>query len=177
PRGPAELGFRGQRDARLFEGRAPDRGGAVAGGPGTAGGPARSVVGKNAVPTSGDFDGADDRTLRLAAPEVTVERLDRYLAFQRALFAVPLSADPQVVAAAHAEAVRTSGMSAREVGEIDRVARDFSGRLAVVQRVRERMEAAGGERRAQLEAELAGRDDDGALERRYGRAALEALKA
>lgn len=129
------------------------------------------------MPTSGDFDRADDRTLRLAAPEVTVERLDRYLAFQRAMAAVPLSADPQAVAAAHAEAVRTSGMSAREVGELDAVVRDFSGRRAVVQRVRERLEAAGGERRAQLEAELRGRDDDGALERRYGRAALDALKA
>src|SRR5207237_6226737 len=86
-----------------------------------------------AVPTSGDFDAADDRTLRLAAPEVTVERLDRYLAFQRALSTVPLSAEPEVLAAAHAEAVRTSGLSGREVSELDAVVRDFSGRRAVVQ--------------------------------------------
>lgn len=129
------------------------------------------------MPTSGDFNAADDRTLRLAAPEVTVERLDRYLAFQRALDAVPLSADPAVVAQAHAEAVRTSGLSAREVGEIDAVARDFSGRRVVARRLRQKLESAGPELRARLERELRGRDDDGAIERRYGRQALEALLA
>lgn len=125
----------------------------------------------------GDLDAADARTLRLAAPEITVERLDRYLAFQRAMAAVPLSADPALVAAAHAEAVHKSGLSAREVGEIDAVVRDFSGRRAVVRRVRQRLEGAGPEQRARLEQELRGRDDDGAVERRYGRPALEALLA
>jgi hypothetical protein len=129
------------------------------------------------VPPPGDLDAADDRTLRLAAPEVTVERLDRYLAFQRALAAVPLSADPAAVARVHAEAVRSSGLSAREVGEIDAVARDFAGRRAVTRRLRERLEGAGPELRARLEQELRGRDDDGAVERRYGRPALEALLA
>lgn len=129
------------------------------------------------MPTSDDFDAADLRSLRLAAPEVTVERLDRYLAFQRAMTAVPLSADPQAVAAAHAEAVRTSGLSAREVGALDAVVRDFCGRRAVVRRVRRRMETASLELRDRWEQELATRDDDGAVERRYGRQALEALLA
>jgi len=129
------------------------------------------------MPPPGDLGSADDRTLRLAAPELTVERLDRYLAFQQALAAVPLSADPAEVAAAHEVAVRVSGLSAREVGEIDAVARDFAGRRAVVERVRQRLEGAGPELRARLEGELRGRDDDGAIERRYGRQALEALRA
>jgi hypothetical protein len=129
------------------------------------------------VPTSDQFAAADVRSLRLAAPEVTVERLDRYLAFQRAMAAVPLSADPQAVAAAHAEAARTSGLTGRELGELDAVARAFCGRRAVVRRVRQRMEGASPARRALLEQKLAGRDDDAALERRYGAQALEALKA
>ena len=129
------------------------------------------------MPTSDDFDAADLRSLRLAAPEVTVARLDRYLAFQRAMTAVPLSADPRAVAAAHAEAVKVSGLSAREVGELDAVVRDFCGRRAVVRRVRRRMEAADPPVRDRLEQELASRDDDGAVERRYGRQALEALLA
>jgi hypothetical protein len=129
------------------------------------------------VPTADDFDEADLRSLRLAAPVVTVERLDRYLAFQRAMAAAPLSAPSEAVAAAHAEAVRTSGLSAREVGALDAVVRDFAGRRAVVHRVRKRMETADPGRRAKLEREVAGRDDDGAMERRYGRETLEALRA
>lgn len=124
-----------------------------------------------------DFQAADDRTLRLSAPELTLERLDRYIAFQRALAAVPLSADPQALASAHAEAVRQSGLSAREVSELDAVARDFSGRKAVAHRLRRRLQTASGELRARLEGELRGRDDDAALARRYGEEALEALKA
>jgi hypothetical protein len=129
------------------------------------------------MPTADDFDSADLRSLRLAAPEVTVDRLDRYLAFQRAMSAVPLSAAAEVVAAAHAEAVRTSGLSAREVGALDAVVRDFCGRRAVARRVRQRMETAPPDQRDRLEQELVARDDDGAVERRYGRPALEALKA
>ncbi|HVE87450.1 MAG TPA: hypothetical protein VND93_31550 [Myxococcales bacterium] len=124
-----------------------------------------------------DLQLADDRTLRLSAPALTVERLDRYVAFQRSLSAVPLSAAPEAVAAAHAEAVRESGLSAREVGEIDAVARDFAGRRAVVRRLQERAGTAGPELRARLEEELRGREDDAALERRYGREAVEALRA
>jgi len=129
------------------------------------------------VPTADDFDAADLRSLRLAAPEVTAERLDRYLAFQRAMASVPLSAESGAVAAAHAEAVRASGLSAREVGALDAVVRDFCGRRAVVARLRKRMETADPATRDRLEQELAARDDDGAVERRYGRQALEALRA
>ena len=129
------------------------------------------------MPNAGDFDAADDRTLRLSAPALTTERLDRYIAFQRALSAAPLSADPQVVAAAHAEAIRTSGLSPREASEIDAVVRDFSGRRAVERRLRERLGTAEGDKRARVEKELRTRNDDADLERRYGQAVLQALRA
>ena len=144
-----------------------------------------------------DIDAADDRTLRLSAPRVTPERLDRLIRFQRKLAAAaqrtwPL--DAEALARLHGEALKDSGLSAREAHALEALARAYCGRRwtlrALEQRLaeaKERIARAGREGRVpsardlqavqKVPEEIRQRSALGRLERRYGEAAIGLLHA
>src|SRR4051794_22837467 len=77
---------------------------------------------------------ADFKTLKLAAPLVTKESLDRYLGFQRAyveaLEKLP-SRRAEDLADAHREAAAKSGASIEDISRVGALCSDFAGRRSV----------------------------------------------
>jgi hypothetical protein len=118
----------------------------------------------------------DAKTLVLSVPALTAEVLERFLAYQRDLLerlALPQLGDPsQALAAAHAQALESSGLARAEHGWLRALADAFCGRRAPYQQLRERL----GELRrrgdlelttlAEREATRLGATEE--LERRYG---------
>ena len=76
----------------------------------------------------------------------------------------------------YSDVFASSGLKARELGEIEAVCRDFCGRRMVATRLKEGLARAEGEQRAKIEKELALRDDDAAMDRRYGKAVMDLLR-
>src|SRR5690242_12399841 len=83
----------------------------------------------------------DDRTLRLAAPVVTPERVDQLLRFQRAWLAVARSvagtSPDALLSAAHQAGLEASGLPGRELGGLDALARSYCGQRWTEQRLAE----------------------------------------
>jgi hypothetical protein len=152
--------------------------------------------------TVDDLAAADDRTLRMAAPELTAERLERFIIFERAWLeqakrvSGALMDTPSVweatLSAAHDEALKQSGLSAAEFSQLDALCRDFCGRrrisgelerhLAETKDRLDRAKAQGStpsqkdvETAQRLSEEIARRKDAAALERRYGEQAVRLL--
>jgi hypothetical protein len=80
------------------------------------------------------MDLADLKTLALARPHVTQERLDQFIAYQRHL----LSAASLPLDRAHAQALEASGLPSRELPAVMAVCREFAGQRSTAQTVRER---------------------------------------
>src|SRR5262245_56990323 len=136
-----------------------------------------------------DMQAADDKTLRLAAPLVTAETLDkhlRYLELFRALLA-GLAArgevDPAHVAECHRRAREESGVDLETFGPLSALVADFAAKRGTVHALRARLkklaEQPGDAEHQELEkrvrTELARLDSVTALERRYGPSAVGLL--
>jgi hypothetical protein len=123
--------------------------------------------------------GSDDRTLRLAAPEVTPEKVEAFLRYQRALCARP---DAEL-ADAHAAALAKSGLDGNAHARLNSVAQAYCGRVQAARRLRSRIETLRQgspneqalARKAALE--VARLEDLSDLARRYGADALACLGA
>lgn len=143
------------------------------------------------------LDAADDRTLRLSAPDISAERLERLIRFQRKLATAAARSRPldaEALARLHEEALKESGLSARDAHELEALARAYSGRRwtlqALEQRLaiaKERIAQAGREGREpsgkdvqaarKLPDEIRQRSELTRLERRYGEATIGLLRA
>jgi hypothetical protein len=144
---------------------------------------------------------ADARTLVLSVPRLSVELLERFLAYQRALVEARKSgpqalnpADaPQLEVRAHQAALEDCGLSIQEVEQLSAVARDVAGRWwtysqlakrqdelkAEVDAARKRGEPAparAAEKLDRLAEELRKVDPTALLERRYGRENVDILR-
>lgn len=145
-----------------------------------------------------DMLAADDRTLRLAAPPVTPEQVDRFVAYQRSLqerLEVPTLRTEQWdqhLAAAHQSALEQSGLTHAAQTQLSGIASKFCTQRASVRTLRRKqaelrraiaeIEADGGDvpeadqaLDQRLTTELLRLEPLGALERRYGAEAIAAL--
>jgi hypothetical protein len=127
------------------------------------------------------FLGPDDKTLRLATPEVTPQNLTHYVKYQQALLAglkadVPAEWEAKS-AQAHQHALELSGIDASVISRLRPVVADFCGRRWAVQELtRRRGELANDhDRIAKLDLELARLEDLSPLISRYGRTVVEVL--
>lgn len=132
-----------------------------------------------------DLEAADDRTLRLATPDLDGAALDGFLKYQRLLLeklsekAIPA---PQRLEQGRAYAVAQSGLAAARVHRLEAFARDVAGRLLVRRKLEQRQAELAQvapqtpidqKRRDELAKELRGRDPLPLLRRRYGDAAVD----
>lgn len=147
-----------------------------------------------------DVLAADDRTLRLAAPYFTPEEVDRFLRYQAALRdrlkAAPLHADQwhHHLSRAHEDALAESGLSVNQHAQINSVASQYATRRGSVRRLRAKqeelrraiakLEASGAdvppeqqELDYRIATELARLEPLAPLERRFGKEAIDALRA
>lgn len=154
----------------------------------------------NATAIPEDMLAADDRTLRLAVPYFTSEEVDRFLRYQEALrdrlMASPIHADQWHAhfSGAHEDALADSGLTVQRHAQVASVASQFATRRASARRLREKQaelrkriaetEARGDdvspddlELDHRLATELAKLELTAPLERRFGKEAIEALKA
>jgi hypothetical protein len=139
-----------------------------------------------------ELEAADHRTLRLAAPLVTVERLEQLVRYQRAWLLALRRLGPGhggSFAAAQQEALAHAGLSVREQGELEAIVRDFCGkrwslrtleerrRHLLSKQARKELSDAEAEKLERLSSELLKLDVMPALERRYGAEAIGLLRA
>ena len=134
-------------------------------------------------------EAADARTLRLAAPLVTAERLAGYIryleAFQSLLSATPIrgSGDAAHVADSHRRAQLDSGVDLDCFGPLSALVADFAAKRGTVQALRRRLDELSEregdlgllERTEAIRKELIRLDTLAALERRYGAEAMALL--
>lgn len=128
---------------------------------------------------------ADERTLRLAAPEVTADKLDRFIRYRRRYVESLRAGDPgwaERVPGVQAEI----GLSARDAAALEALSRDFCGRRWADRQLSRRMAElqqlpAPTERDTQklenVTKELRQRDTVASLARRYGKGAIDLLLA
>lgn len=136
----------------------------------------------DALPVGGDLDlaAADDRTLRLAAPELTDELLERLINYQEAFLghAEADGASTEALASAHHKALAASGLTPKQVEQGSAVLRAYCAQRAVVAHLRaRRAHPLDAERAARLDAELRRLDRPEVLARRYGEAQVASLQA
>lgn len=127
----------------------------------------------------------DERTLRLAAPEVTPEKLERFVRYRRRYLESLRAGDPgwvERVPAVQAEI----GISTQEAGVLEALVRDFCGRRWADRLLSRRMAelqqlpAPSEREKKKLEnvtQELKQRDTVTTLSRRYGKGTIDLLLA
>lgn len=162
----------------------------------------RDMFGFDEMPASAvpdDILAADDRTLRLSAPAVSLETIQQFIRYQRALLE-RLSARPlkpelrnEHFATAHQEALSVSGLDVRTHAKISAVATQFASSRVTVSKLREKQKQL---RKKMAEVESQGEDPTEAdreldqkltneivrldpfstLERRYGAEVIQSLR-
>lgn len=139
----------------------------------------------NGLPSGGAYEAGDDRTLRLAVHPLTEEELAKLMRYQETFLAVAeASQDPNVLARAHTEGLKVSGLpDAKRVEQGSAVLRTFGGQRWAVSKLKDKLkqlEAQGpeaDERRAHIRGELARLEQrTTAFARRYGQETLELLQ-
>ncbi|MGA9521228.1 MAG: hypothetical protein WBV82_07180 [Myxococcaceae bacterium] len=138
-----------------------------------------------------DIEAADARTLRLAAPLVTPERLAGYIryleSFHAQLHATSIrgTGDAAHVADSHRRAQADSGVDLECFGPLSALVADFAAKRGTVQALRRRLDELGEregdmglrEREEAIRKELVRLDSLAPLERRYGAVAIALLMA
>ncbi|HLL55089.1 MAG TPA: hypothetical protein VK447_16150 [Myxococcaceae bacterium] len=136
-----------------------------------------------------DLEGADIKTLRLAAAVVTPERLDQLVRYQRAWLEAVKRLGSDAMAEVDAEALAKSGMAPAELGALLALVRDFCGkrwtmrtlerRHAELQNKRDNdgLDEREARKLESLDAELHKLDTLKQLERRYGAPAVLLLRS
>ncbi len=127
--------------------------------------------GASAVPS--EIAAADDRTLRLAAPGVNAEKVEAFLAYQRAF----VTRTELSLADGHLAALQASGLDGNAQAQLNTVAQAFCGRRITSRRLRERLPSLEGEVADNARKELARLEDLTELSRRYGADAIACLQA
>lgn len=128
----------------------------------------------------------DLKTLRLASLQLSTERLDAFITYQRTLLAelgkAPASDWSGQYAFAHAHALAASKLDLVEMGKLKSLIGDFCGRRSAIAQVKERLAQAKtgtSEKDAKVVAratkELPRLEDASAFEERYGTAAVALL--
>ena len=137
----------------------------------------------------------DDKTLRLATPEITPEKLDRLISFQKSFLAAARKVGDKsdaALSAIHDEAVQKSGIPPREIAELEALVRAYAGRrwtLRALERrlaeAQKRLDEASAQHKPhevrdlvaaeKLPEEILQRSKLTALEHRYGQAAIALL--
>lgn len=100
---------------------------------------AMKLVSPNAQETA-TVEAQDFKTLKLSAPALSLEALDRYLAFQKSYVESlegQSSRDSHLLAEAHRKAQAESGASIDEIGRIGSLCTDFAGKRVVELKLRE----------------------------------------
>lgn len=125
----------------------------------------------------------DLKTLRLASLQLSAERLEAFVVYQRTLLTELARSQPGEwsgrYAFAHGHALATSKLDLVEMGKLKSLVGDFCGRRSTVQQLKERL-AAGGADEAKLERarqELPRLEDLKSFEERYGKEAVGLLMA
>jgi len=138
---------------------------------------------------SEDLQAADMKTLRLATPIVTNERLDKLVAFQRAWLEAVKRHGKDGLAAAQQEALAGAGLPARELGELEAIVRDYCGKrwtMRVLEKRYRELDAkqkqgtltdVETEKLERLQDEMHKIDPLPGLERRYGHEAVAIIAA
>lgn len=93
-----------------------------------------------ASPNISPFGTADDRTLRMSAPHVDTEALQKWLAYQEAFIgqARHLVGNANALAQAHELALKQAGLDGSQVEELSAVVRAFCGPRRVLIRLKAR---------------------------------------
>ncbi|MBU8894736.1 hypothetical protein DRW03_09440 [Corallococcus sp. H22C18031201] len=137
------------------------------------------------VESGTDLSAADDRTLRMAALPLDEAMLDALIRFQETFLAhVGALTSAEAMAAAHAEAVRISGLAPQVVESGTALLRAFCGRRWAVAQLQARLARwatldtpDAPELRARLQQEVAKQERaTDALARRYGDTTLALLR-
>lgn len=137
---------------------------------------------EDALPLRADLDlaAADDRTLRLSAPELTEEVLEGLMTYQEAFLghAEADGASTEALARAHQKALAASGLSPKQVEQGGAVVRAYCAQRAVVARLRaRRAHPLDADRARKLDEELRRLDRPEVLARRYGAPLVASLQA
>ncbi len=128
----------------------------------------------------------DIRTLRLASLQLTTERLDAFVLYQRTLLAelksAPASDWSGRYAFAHAHALAASKLDLVELGKLKSMVGDFCGRRSAAQQVRDRLTTINDSPKdiaiaARAEKNLPKLDDLSQFSDRFGAEALTLLQA
>lgn len=125
----------------------------------------------------------DLKTLRLASLQLSPERLDAFVTYQRTLLAELAVATPGEwsgrYAFAHARALAASKLDLVEYGKLKALVADFCGRRSTFLQVKARVESGqlAGEKLARAKQELPKLDDVSEFEARYGADAVKLLQS
>src|SRR5262249_39810510 len=148
------VGLRRQRDAQLLQSLPPGRYGAD---PRGAGGRRPAARAGLTPPLYNEGRMTDARTLRLAHPDISPERLEAFIAYQRTLLKALLetSGDDWAgrFAFGHAKALKASALESLEQRRIASAVEAFCGRRSAAEAVAERLAEA---RRRVAEAQAKG---------------------
>jgi hypothetical protein len=130
--------------------------------------------------TREEISAADDKTLRLAAPELTTGRLEafvRYLERLGELLEATASTDAAALAACHQQALAASGLNPGTHAVLSALVADFAARRGAVLQLREKLAglAEGSELGQKLSLQLRRLQPVSPLERRYGAEAVALL--
>jgi hypothetical protein len=124
----------------------------------------------------------DLKTLRLATLQLSAERLDGFVTYQRTLLAELANSPPGEwsgrYAFAHGRALAASKLDLVELGKLKSLIGDFCGKRSAIAQIKERIATAGPGDEAKVERarrELPKLEDPSAFEERYGKEALALL--
>lgn len=144
----------------------------------------RSVFDDLDASPSGAMDSADARTLRLSAPPLTPDGLERLVRYQEAFLAhlEGTASVGEAFTAAHEQGLAASGLDVKQVELGNSLVRAWCGQRWTARRVRERLgeleragDAASAEKASRARDELRRLEDVEPLARRYGQEAVELL--
>lgn len=122
----------------------------------------------------------DLKTLRLASLQLSAERLEAFVVYQRTVLA-ELARSPQGewsgrYAFAHGHALAASKLDLVELGKLKSLVGDFCGKRSTVQQLKEKLTAGGDEAKlARARQELPRLEDLTPFEERYGKEAVTLL--
>lgn len=125
----------------------------------------------------------DLKTLRLASLQLSPERLEAFVTYQRTMLKELASAPPGDwsgrYAFAHAKALAASKLDLVEYGKLKALVADFCGRRSTYLQVKARVESGqlAGEKLARAQKELPKLGDVGEFEARYGAEAVQLLQS
>jgi hypothetical protein len=124
----------------------------------------------------------DLKTLRLASLQLSAERLEAFVVYQRTLLAELARSSPGEwsgrYAFAHGHALTASKLDLVEMGKLKALVGDFCGKRSTVAQLKERIAAGGDEAKlARARQELPRLEDLSAFEERYGKEAVTLLMA